>query len=246
MLLDYAILFFGALSGAIIFGSTGFAFALVGSAIWLHILPPAQVVPLVVMCALILNIALTWRLWKDMRVSLLWPFLLGAIFGVPLGVIALHQVNAGLVRDGIGGILIVYSTFMLVRPRMLVLRFTRVVGRIMDGIVGMAGGVMGGATGLNGVLPTLWCGLRGWSKIEQRGVFQPYALVVHFITLLWLGGVGATSRETLLHLLVCLPGLALGGFIGLKLFHRVSEAGFRRMLLWLLLLSGLSLVLRFG
>lgn len=37
--------------------------------------------------------------------------------------------------------------------------------------VGVLNGLLGGSTGLGGILPMIWCGLRGWSKEEQRAVF---------------------------------------------------------------------------
>jgi uncharacterized membrane protein YfcA len=43
-----------------------------------------------------------------------------------------------------------------------------------------------------------------------------------------------------------LPALALGTWAGLKSFGRLDEAGFRRVVLGLLLLSGVSLLFRGG
>jgi uncharacterized protein len=43
-----------------------------------------------------------------------------------------------------------------------------------------------------------------------------------------------------------LPALAFGTWAGLKLFGRLNEASFRRVVLSLLLVSGASLLLRIG
>ena len=51
-------------------------------------------------------------------------------------------------------------------------------GRAADGVVGFGGGVLGGAAGLSGPLPTIWCGLRGWNRSRQRAVYQPFNLAV--------------------------------------------------------------------
>src|SRR5258708_32693187 len=63
-------------------------------------------------------------------------------------------------------------------------------GRAADGAIGVLSGMLGSATGLGGILPTVWCGLRGWSKDEQRAVFQPVAVAIFAMTALWLGGAG--------------------------------------------------------
>lgn len=124
------------------------------------------------------------------------------------------------------------------------LRLSHRSGRWLDGLIGMVGGFLGGATSLNGLIPTLWVGLRGWSKRVQRGVFQPYILIVHVVTLAWLGGVGVITRTTLTHFALTLPALALGGLIGLRIYDLVEERGFQRLVLGLFLLSGGVLLLR--
>ncbi len=243
MTLQFAIVLFGAMLAAIVSGSSGFAFALIASAVWMHVLAPSEVVPLVVACSLLVNLVMAWQLRGSIRFGLLWPFLAGAMVGVPIGVAALHSLDGKMVRQGVGLLLILYSSYMFFQPKMPVLRLASVSGKIADGAVGMLGGFMGGATSLNGVFPTLWCGLRGWSKSEQRGVFQPYILIVHATTLAWMGGAGELSRETGLNILLCVPALLIGSWLGLRLFHHVSENGFRKLMLGLFFLSGLALVL---
>ena len=242
MSIDIAVVLFGAFLASVVSGSSGFAFGLIGSAIWLHVLPPGRVVPLVVICSMLLNLALVWRLRHEVRPRLLWPFLAGALIGVPIGVASLKRMDPEVLRRGVGALLLFYSIYMLRRPSMPVIRLGTIGGRIADGSVGLLGGFMGGATSLNGLFPTMWCGLRGWNKTEQRGVFQPYILIVHAITLFWLGGVGGLDMRTGRDVLLCLPALLIGGWLGLKLFHRVSDDGFRRVILMLFLLSGLSLL----
>jgi uncharacterized membrane protein YfcA len=238
---SHAVVFAGAFAASVAAGSTGFAFAIIGMAIWLHVMPPVQAVPLVVVCSILLNLVLIWRLREDVSIRRLSPFLMGALVGVPLGISALTLLNASVIRALVGVLLVAYSLFMLTRVQMPVVALSGGRVRILDGAVGMLGGFMGGATSLNGVFPTLWSGLRGWNKRQQRGVFQAYILVVHIYTLLWLGEAGTISKQTLSDVLVCLPALALGGYLGLKLFHAASEQLFRQLILLLFLVSGVML-----
>lgn len=244
MWLEYGVILCGAFLGAVSSGSAGFAFALIGTAVWMHVLPPREVVTLVVLCSLLLNLALVWRLREDVQPARLWPFLAGGVIGVPIGVAALSTVDPRWLRATVGALLILYSLWRLARSVPPVLSLPPRRGRLLDGTIGMVGGFLGGATSLNGLVPTLWCGLRGWSKRGQRGVFQPYILIIHVVTLAWLGGVGAITRTTLVHFVLSLPALALGGFIGLRIYDRVEEPGFQRIVLGLFLLSGGVLLLR--
>lgn len=242
MTYEFGVVLVGALLAAIVSGSSGFAFALIASAIWLHVLPPSQVVPLAVICSMLVNLVMVWHLRRELKLAMLWPFLAGAMIGVPIGVAALHRLDAHLLRQAVGVLLVLYSVYMFRQPKMPVVRLGPVSGPTADGAVGLLGGFMGGATSLNGIFPTLWCGLRGWTKTEQRGVFQPYILIVHLMTLAWLGGVGELNAQTARNVLLCIPALLIGGWVGLRLFHHVSEKGFRKMILLLFFLSGLGLI----
>jgi uncharacterized protein len=243
MSFELLVLVFGAFAASLAAGASGFAFGLVGMAIWLHAIPPSRAVPLVILCSTLLNLALIWRLRSSVDRARLAPFLLGALAGVPLGVAALRYVEPELIRQTVGALLIVYSLYMLTRATMPVLLLPRRTGRALDTGVGALGGFMGGSTSLNGIFPTLWCGLRGWSAGEQRGVFQPYVLLVHIYTLLWLGSTGTLGMQTVHDILWCVPFVAAGGYLGLQLFHRTSEAGFRRLMLGLFILSGILLLI---
>jgi uncharacterized membrane protein YfcA len=117
-------------------------------------------------------------------------------------------------------------------------------GKAADGVIGVLNGVIGGATGLAGIVVTIWCTLRGWQRDEQRTVFQPIGVVVFLLTGIWLGGTGLVDAETLRLFVIGLPLLLAGTWVGLRLYARLDEAGFRRAVLGLLLISGLGLVVR--
>jgi uncharacterized membrane protein YfcA len=58
----------------------------------------------------------------------------------------------------------------------------------------------------------------------------------------WIGASGAASASTLKLFLIGLPFLLAGTWLGLKLYGRLDEAGFRRVVLILLLVSGAALM----
>jgi uncharacterized protein len=49
--------------------------------------------------------------------------------------------------------------------------------------LGFVNGVLGGVTGLAGILVTIWFGLRGWPKDVQRAIFQPVAVSIFLMAL---------------------------------------------------------------
>ena len=64
------------------------------------------------------------------------------------------------------------------------------------------------------------------------------------MTGLWLGGMGLVRADTLRLFVIGLPLLLAGTWVGLRLYTRLDEVGFRKVVLGLLLISGLGLVVR--
>ena len=226
---------FGALIGSVVSGLAGFAFGLVTLGIWLYAIEPRLAAPLVVSCSLVVQLMGIRALWHAVRWERVWPFVLAGLLGVPIGSYLLGHLDAGLFRRGLGGFLVAYAGVMLFLPPITP---AARAGRLADGAVGLVGGVLGGLSGLSGALTTVWCGLRGWSKDEQRAVYQPFNIAMHVATLIAYLKDGFLGGDFPVSFLVALPALGLGGWIGLRLYSRVDEIRFRRIVLWLLLVSG--------
>jgi len=169
-LLDVSIFLVAAFAASLVTGLAGFAFGIIAAGPWLHVLTPAQCTTLIVAFGLMIQGWSVWKIRAGIRLDRLLPFLLGSTIGVPVGVVLLRFVSSADLRIATGVTLVLYALYGLARPKLPA--FTA-VGPIADFIVGLLGGVLGGATGLAGILVTIWSGLRGWPKDEQRAVFQP-------------------------------------------------------------------------
>ncbi len=239
--LDLVIFLVATFAGALVAGLSGFAFALVAASIWLYILTPLQTTTLIIAFGLIVQGYMVWKLRHALEWRKLWPFIAGAAIGVPVGVSILGWANPAYVRAGIGVFLVLYGLYALLRPS---LPPVTQGGAAADAAVGFANGVLGGITGIAGILVTIWCGLRGWPKDRQRAVFQPVAVAVFAMSALWLGVKGAVSADIIRLFLFGLPALLAGTWLGMKLYGRLDEAAFRKVVLVLLLASGLALIFR--
>jgi uncharacterized protein len=243
LFLDLALFAASTFAAAFVTGLAGFAFGIVAAAVWLHFLPPAQVAALIAAFALIVQGASVWKLRHAVKPARLFPFLIGSAIGVPLGGVLLLWAPAASIRMAIGALLIAFCLYNCSLPQSTV---ASGAGATADGAVGVANGVIGGATGLAGIAAVVWCNLRGWPPAEQRAVFQPVGVATFLMIALWLGGTGLIGSTTAGLFLLGLPALALGTWVGLKSFGRLNDVAFRQIVLGLLLLSGLSLLLRLG
>jgi uncharacterized membrane protein YfcA len=237
---EIALFLLAAFGGALVAGLSGFAFGLVASAIWLYILTPLQTASLIIAFGLIVQGYSVWKLRGTLDLKKLRPFVLGAALGVPVGVSILTWANPVHVRMAVGAFLVLYSFYALLRPA---IPRVDAGGATADAGIGFLNGVLGGITGLAGILVTIWCGLRGWPKDLQRTVFQPVAVAIFAMSAFWIGAKGAITPDTIKLFLIGLPALFAGTWLGLKLFGRLDEASFRKVVLVLLLASGIVLVL---
>ncbi|WP_426613050.1 sulfite exporter TauE/SafE family protein [Bradyrhizobium sp. McL0616] len=226
-------------AGAFVAGLSGFAFGLVAASLWLYVLTPLQSASLIVGFGLLVQGYSVWKLRAAIDWRRLWPFMIGAVAGVPVGVALLTWADPKSVRIAVGAILIAYSLYALLRPK---LKVAAAVPPAADIAVGFVNGLLGGLTGLAGIIITIWCNLRGLPKDLQRATFQPVAVVVFVMAALMLGARGSFTVETAKLFALGLPFLFAGTWLGLKLFGRIDEGTFRKIVLALLCVSGVALL----
>src|SRR6185312_6301413 len=114
--MDLALFFVATLLGAVVAGVAGFAFGLIASAVWLHIIPPTQSAPLIAAFAILIQGATLWKLRHALQISRLLPFIAGGAIGIPLGAAALNWTSPDQMRAFIGVVLIIFSLYSLARP----------------------------------------------------------------------------------------------------------------------------------
>jgi uncharacterized membrane protein YfcA len=231
----------GTFLAALVAGLGGFAFGIVAAAVWLYILTPLQTATLIVGLGLVVQGYSVWKLRHALSWRRLAPLLFGTALGVPLGVLALAHSDPHYLRLGIGAVLLLFSLYGLWRPTIKPIKADAMAGDLGAGFLN---GVLGGATGLAGIVTVIWCQVRGWTKDQQRAVFQPVGVATFAMSAAWLGGQGSIPRQVILLFIVALPLVLLGTWLGLKFYGRLDEAQFRKLVLILLLASGAVLLFR--
>ena len=233
-----AVLWLGALFGGVAAGGSGFAFGVAASAIWLHRIDPVHCALMVTGCGVLLHSTTIWPQRRHIEFGKLWPFLLGGLAGIPIGVRLLVYTDPGALKAALGVFLLAFGTYALLSPR---LHTFSSGGRAADAGIGFLGGVLGGIGGYSGVLPTIWTQLRGWPKASARAVYQPYIIVMHALALTGIVWV-TLDHAGVIMMLAVLPPLLAGTWIGWQLYGKLDDRRFRQALAVLLIISGLTLV----
>lgn len=224
--------------GGLTNGLTGFALGLVVSGIWLHIITPLQTAVLIVGFSLVTQSYGIWKLRRSLNWRNVAPFIIGGTIGIPVGAMLLAYTNPAYLRVGVGVLLVIYSLYSLLRPKL------KPIGSnvAIDVGIGVLNGLLAGLTGLVGVIITVWCQLRGLPKDVQRTTFQPVMFASGLVTAASLTFAGAITTETVKLYFLGLPLMLIGMWSGFKLYGKLNDETFRKIILLLLLLSGVMLV----
>lgn len=227
-----------AFAGGFVSGFSGFAMGLVVSGVWLHIITPTQTAALIAGYGLLTQGYGILKLRQTLNWRNIWPLTLGTAIGIPVGVLLLSYINPVYLRFGVGVLLVLYTIYGLARPALKPIK----IGIAADVAIGICNGLVGGLTGLGGIISTISCQLRGWTKDAQRAVFQPVLFAAFVMISLSMGVTGAFTSETLKLYGLGLPFLLAGLWSGFKLYGKIDDETFRKAVLMLLLLAGLSLI----
>ena len=226
----------GAAIGGLVQGISGFAFAMVADSIWVWGLDPKYAATMAVFGGWFGQCISALRVRRGWHVNILWPFVLGAAIGIPLGNQLLSSLNPNVFKLVLGSLLVVCCSAMLATS---VLPKITSGGKPADAVVGLLGGVMAPLSGFSGLAPALWATLRGYNKDEHRAVLQNFNLIVltaTFVSTIWSGRIKPATMWP--QMAVVAGAMILPAVWGSKIYVGMSAAAFRKTVLWLLVLAG--------
>jgi uncharacterized protein len=229
----------GAALAGFVQGLSGFGFGLTAMSLWAWTLEPQLAAALAVFGGLTGQIIAAVSVRRGFNLVRLMPFVLGGLAGLPLGIYILPRLDVPLFKGLLGLLLVVICPLMFFADRL-----PRVThgGRAADAVAGAAGGMMGALGGFTGVVPTLWCTLRGFEKDVQRAVIQNFNLAMLVVTFCSYVAAGIATREMVPLFAIVAPAMLVPSLLGARLYAGISEIAFRKVVLGLLTASGVALL----
>jgi uncharacterized membrane protein YfcA len=230
----------GAAIAGLVQGISGFAFSMVAMSIWVWTIDPILAAPMAVFGGWFGQVMSALRIRRGFQLHLLWPYLLGAAIGIPIGQRLLPYLNPNEFKLVLGSLLVVCCSAMLATAR---LPHVTHGGKVADAGVGLLGGVMAPLSGFSGLAPALWASLRGYNKDEHRAVLQNFNLIVLSATVASNVYYGRLNRGHVPQMAVVAGALVLPAIWGSKIYVGMSAAAFRKTVLWLLVLAGVTMLI---
>jgi uncharacterized membrane protein YfcA len=220
--------------------TVGFAFSAIAAAMIFHLVSDTvEAVQIMMVASIAIQAYSVAGMWRTISWRASAPFLVGGIAMMPAGIYLLLSFGPQAYIFSMGLALALYGAYMFFRQPPSI----KMGGVSMDMAVGALGGITGPLAAFPGAFVTIWCGMRGWDKVTQRSVYQPYILVLQVLTL---GGLSLVSGRSVLdgHLIAyALPGVA-GAYLGLRVFQKLNDEQFRRLVNLALIVSGIALALK--
>lgn len=230
-------------SAALVSSVAGFAFSAICGAVLFHLIAdPVRAVEIMMVCSVGGQATMVWSLRRKIDWHALSPFLIGGALGLPVGLYVLVHSDPHLMLSLIGALLVAYAGIMVFRRPVVLARQSA----LHDGIAGFLGGITGGIAAFPGAAVTIWCGLKGWNKERQRGLYQPFILILQLAAIAILAArdvAGLRGHDFDWSGLLYLPAMLLGTSLGMALFAWMNDRQFARWVNVLLIVSGVSLLL---
>ncbi|PKH77360.1 permease [Pseudomonas sp. Choline-02u-1] len=224
----------------IVFGIAGFGTALVAGPILILFMPLSKIVPLLVLLDFVAAFGNLLPSRRDVARAELLRLLPCMAIGCTLGVIFLLNLKSDLLLLLMGLFIsayAVYSLWVKARPAQLSAAWAVPMGTV--------GGLFGALFGSGGFLYAIYLN----SRLPKEAARATQSALISCSTVVRLSLfviAGVYAELPLLMLALCLlPAMALGLWIGRRLSMRLSREAFVRLVTWLVLASGIALIVRY-
>jgi uncharacterized membrane protein YfcA len=222
-----------------VLGLMGFGNGLVAMALLPFFMSPLTAIPVLTIYTAAASLAIFVPLRRELRPGPVLEMLAGTVVGVPIGVYVLSAFPVVALDRLIGAtlLLVVLLEWAGATPR-------RLDGRRWSIGAGVLSGMAGAAVGTPGPPVILYSATQSWSPRTIKANLQAFFAVNQTVVLVgyWWAGV-LDASVWLLAASFAVPAAA-GTAFGMLLFGRIDPARFRRLLFAVLLIAGLTLVVR--
>src|SRR5689334_149632 len=214
---------------AFIRGFTGFGLAVVGVPLLSLFFAPAEIVPSIMILAIIAGLQLIPKIWRSVDWKLLAPTILGAAIGTPLGTWLLAGVSADVMRMLIG-IAVLAASFAV----QLGWRFAQRPAAGVCAGFGAVAGLTGGAAAMPG--PSVIFLFLAAPIAHEAG---RASLILFFQVSAIMSAISATVGGLMqVHALILgallVPAMLVGNWLGDRIFDKASAKTYRRIVVLLL------------
>ena len=219
-------------------GLVGFGTVLLSLPLMALFLDIKTVTPLTVLIAISTHSILSFYLWKHFNPKKIWPLVVGTLMGIAPGLWCLKFADKNTIEMILGVTLLMYSIWQLSQKK------GRTISEKCGYLFGLISGFLGGAIGTSGPPVIVYTSLMPWKKDSQKATLHVYFLLSGLIVIACQAILGLVKPFVIECYFMGLPALILGTFLGSRLYAIAGNAGYRKIVLGVLMLMGGFIIIR--
>lgn len=182
------------------------------------------------------SIFMVHREWRNIDKDTILRLTLTSIIGVVLGIVVLTYSKPVILQTGLGIFILLYVGYVFLGKTGVAL------GRKANWAIGVMGGFFSGVFSAGGPLYVISVK----NSVHEAKTFRATMIgILAMVTVIRIPALSISGVLGLYHVkmsLVILPVFFLAQFLGTKLFPKINEGQFKKILLFLLCLSGIALI----
>ncbi len=234
-IISFIIVFISAFVQAI----TSFGSALVSMSLLPFLFSMNFVTPLVALNGTCITALNFFRLHQHFDPKKIKPLILGAIPGIPTGIYLLVNLPESIIKTILAIVILGYAVYSLIHTHS---RFR--IKKRAGYAFGFFAGCLGGAFNTDGPPIVIYITSQHWSKDEMNISLTSYFLFSGFtlVTMHTIGGL--LTIKVALYFISLLPAIFAGVYIGSKIYKRIDQEVFKKIVLLLLIFIAIVLIIK--
>ncbi|MCL2381793.1 MAG: sulfite exporter TauE/SafE family protein [Treponema sp.] len=214
-------------------GLTTFGLSLVAIPFLILIIPLQQIVPIIVVLALLTNSLVLYNARKNISFKKFIPLLLAAILFLPVGAHSLRYMNTDYLKL-VFGILVTGFSLLLIMKKTFPIKHEK-AGYMATGSLS---GFLNGSLSISGPPVVLFLSIQGVSKDAFRANITLYFMILNTVTVAIFLAHGLLNRAVFEQILYLAPALVVGVLAGIRVSRNLKDETFKKVVLILLVATG--------
>lgn len=217
-------------------GLVGFGFSLVSVPLLVIFLSPKIVIPIILTLTIFTPIPIFLEAWRFLNIKRFIPLIISGIIGMPFGTYLLIGLDTYKLKIIIGVVAVIFALSFLIGFKK---RLEHQIEKHAFIPIGFISGVLNGSISFSGPPVVLFFSNQEIRKQAFRVNLVAYFFILNIATFILYFVTGLIDRRILTYTFFLFPVMLTGVFIGVLFVHRVKEYIFRKIVLIIIMITGL-------
>jgi len=216
----------------------GFGDALIAMPLLAFFIDIKIATPLIALIAFFIAISILIKNWKKVEFKTAWRLIIASLFGIPIGLWFLNDINENVIKLVLGIIVLLFAIYSILKPKLHQLK-----GEKYSWFFGFIAGVLGGAYNTNGPPIVIYSSLKKWNPQNFRATLQGYFFTTGIMVVAGHGLAGNYTDKVLSYFAYCMPVVILAVILGARINKKIPAERFHKYIYFILVVLGTMIII---